>query len=392
MTRYRKPPGNSFQQSRVPQTRPLFCFLKNKDSKNRLVIESNDRDLDCCRHRHQNRCHRCREEDHNDMDNNNNGGERLIEFTQTPAIEDGTFNWWGEPSPDMKPLDSRSLVFNSKKIKRGFQIMGQPLVHLRITSDQPVFNIVVRLEDVAENGQISFITGALIHSTNYKNEDERINPVNFPINTPTDVEIKMHYTTWTFRKCHRVRLSISMIEYPLVWAQPVISNLTIDLSAKHSFLNLPLPNEALIPQRMPPPEYIATRPGVITIAGVDLTPFKVIHLNGRDVAVAVESSDWIVINEANTSFHLKRYNTISYYIDTTNPAICEFIADGVYSVVINENTPSSREVKVTSYIDVKSDATNFYAQVQRKLFENGVMVGEISFPSLGYETIPRDFQ
>ena len=89
-----------------------------------------------------------------------------------------TLNWWGEVTGNMQQMDDRSLVFDSPKMTETKYILGKPTVHLKTAADQPLLDWIIRLEDVAPDGSVSFITGGLFHSSQYVS---RLDPKDFPI-------------------------------------------------------------------------------------------------------------------------------------------------------------------------------------------------------------------
>lgn len=303
----------------------------------------------------------------------------VVKFKQNPGMADETLNWWGERTGDMKQLDSRSLVFDSVPMRETKLILGCPKVFLNTSVDKPLLDWIIRLEDVAPDGSVSFITGGLLQSSQYKS---RMQPQDFPLNTFTDIEIPLHFTTWTFRPGHKVRIALSMIEFPLVWPTPYIT--TVQLSVgdpKGSRVSLPtvLEKDAKIIE-MPKVGEIAQRPGVTWITDKELTPFTVTNhpQHKIDVAEAEESSIWEVDGRT-----YKRDNRLTYIISTEDPANTTFKGDGNYSVTVD-----GREIRAKSLTTIVSDEKNFTVKVQRKLYENSTLVREKEWQ----EVIPRDFQ
>ncbi len=304
-------------------------------------------------------------------------GKGIVKFKQMPGIADETLNWWGEVTGDMKDLDARSLVFDSPKMTETKYILGYPKVNLKTAADQPLLDWIIRLEDVAPDGTASLITGGLFHSADYIS---RFDPKDFPINKFIDIEIPLHYTTWTFKPGHRVRVSVSLYEFPLVWPTPYLSTIQI---AMGDTTKLTLPEASLnsaVIQTMQPVEEIKSRPGVNWIHEQELTPFKVTHYPSHkiDIAEAEESSLWEVDGR-----QYMRKNSMTYIISTEDPANASFKSEGNYEIKIGD-----RVILAKSIMQVTSDKKNFEVKVRRELYENNVLIKTRDWK----EIIPRDYQ
>lgn len=305
--------------------------------------------------------------------------KNIISFKQTPGIAENTLNWWGEATGDMRPMDKRSLVFDTAPITESQYILGFPKIHLKTAADQPLLDWIVRLEDVAPDGQVSFITGALFHSSQYIS---RLNPKPFPKNKMIDIEFPLHYTTWTFKPGHRIRVAVSLIEFPLVWPTPYQTNMQLavgDLNASRLTLPTVSPENIAFPT-MPALETVTPRPGVNWIHEVELTPFVITHYPNHhiDVAEAEESSLWEVDGRL-----FNRKNTMTYIIDTQDPSNATFKSNGNFSAKVGDKL-----IRATSLMHVTSDMKNFDVTVTRELFEDNVLIRKKEW----HEVIPRDFQ
>ena len=76
---------------------------------------------------------------------------------------------------------------------------------------------VARLEDVQPDGTVSLVTGSNINGSQ---RESRLNPKPLVPGEAFDVDFEMHFTTWTFKPGHRVRLAISNAAFPMIWPTP----------------------------------------------------------------------------------------------------------------------------------------------------------------------------
>ncbi len=67
----------------------------------------------------------------------------------------GPTMWWGSIPPDQAPMDKDSLVYDSGILTETFEISGRPLAKLNVSADAIRANWVVRLSDIAPDGQVT---------------------------------------------------------------------------------------------------------------------------------------------------------------------------------------------------------------------------------------------
>ncbi|HEV7499737.1 MAG TPA: CocE/NonD family hydrolase, partial [Vicinamibacteria bacterium] len=174
--------------------------------------------------------------------------------------------WWGELTPDQRPADAWSLVYDSAPLPEDLEILGFPKALLRGSADAPQANWFARLSDVAPDGQVTLVTGAGLSGAQ-RESAEHPSALERGRLYPFDVE--MHFTSWVFPKGHRVRLAVSNALWPMIWPTP--STMTTQLSlggADGSRLVLPvMPREARPKPDFAPPEPSADRSGVRSTGG-----------------------------------------------------------------------------------------------------------------------------
>lgn len=136
---------------------------------------------------------------------------------------------------DQREEDGGSLVFDSEPLTSPVEILGAPVVNLRLAADQPVAMVVVRLSDVAPTQEATRVTYGLLNLTHRDShgEPEPLEPGRF-----YDVRVQLNDIAQRFPTGHRLRVSVSTSYWPLAWPAPRPVKLTVDTAA--STLDLPV--------------------------------------------------------------------------------------------------------------------------------------------------------
>ena len=186
--------------------------------------------------------------------------------------------------------DERSVLFDSPPLAEDLEIFGRPSLRLRVTSDQSVAHIAVRLTEVAPDGRSWLVAHAL---RNLTHRDSHETPTALEPGRDYAVDLPMAFIAHRFSQGSRLRIAISDSLWPLVWPAPTPATLTLAGAALH----LPVrPMEAepapfRIPEIRTPPSTLwkatdvptapdadgvwrlrsESRPTTTTVAGVTVT-------------------------------------------------------------------------------------------------------------------------
>jgi len=138
----------------------------------------------------------------------------------------GPTMWWGSITPDQQPMDDHSLVYDSEPLLEPLEILGRPIAKLMVTASARRANWVVRLSDVAPDGQATQVGGAAFNGTH---RNSARNPEDIVPNEEFPLKIELHFTSWVFPEGHRIRISISNGMWPMLWPtqMPFTSTLRI---------------------------------------------------------------------------------------------------------------------------------------------------------------------
>lgn len=180
---------------------------------------------------------------------------------QAAGVDAGPFCGWGGPAdspPDQRTDDGLSLCFTSLPVSDRMEIVGSPVLHVRLAADRPRALIVVRLCDVWPDGRSTLITRGLL---NLAHRDSHECPEPLEQGTRYRVSVSLDTIAYAVPAGHRLRLAVSPTYWPWAWpsSEPVILTVFAGLD---SFLALPLrtggaerdePAHFAVPERSPPP-------------------------------------------------------------------------------------------------------------------------------------------
>lgn len=307
-------------------------------------------------------------------------GEQAEESLRyVPSYGVATGLWWGEPTGDIRPDDAGSLVFDSPVVEESFEIAGFPKVHLRVSADAPLAHWVARLEDVQPDGTVSLVAGRLLNGSQ---RNSRLNPEALVPGEIYDLEFKMHFTTWTFQRGHRIRLSVSNSLFPMIWPTPYPMTTTLYLGDENTYFELPvIPAVERKAPNFLPPEPREERTDARYLEG-EAWPQGFYEWK-RDLWSTKTSVEWKGYSDfenPNGRFHT--YERNYYETSDKRPADSRFSGEAGRRIQLKD-----RALEFRTTLDVRSDEKNFYVTVVRYVYENGRLLRQREWQ----ETIPRVF-
>ena len=140
----------------------------------------------------------------------------------------------GEFANDQRLDDDQSRTFDTPPLENALCIVGQPITHLYISSDQPVTNVAVRLCDLHPTGESTLVTYGVLnltHRESHETPEALVPGLAYP------VEVALNHIAYRLPAGHQLRLSISNAYWPLIWPSPFKDTLQLELSSCH--LSLP---------------------------------------------------------------------------------------------------------------------------------------------------------
>ncbi|HUL71140.1 MAG TPA: CocE/NonD family hydrolase [Gemmatimonadales bacterium] len=286
-------------------------------------------------------------------------------------------DWWGEPTGDMRADDAGSLVYDGEPLREPMVLIGTARVSLRVSASGPLANWTARLEDVAPDGPVSLVTGAAINGTQ---RESTLAPKRLEPGRVYDLEIPLHFTTWTFQPGHRIRLAVSNAQFPMIWPTPYPMTTSLWLGTGATRLELPVvTGDPGPPPDLPAPEPREHRPDARTLAGAPPTVSRVIlDQLGRTTGVEYSAGDRFTIGTRRIDNQEREY----YQTNEVDPADSRFLGEESHRIQL----PSGR-VTLKTTIDIRSDSAAFHVTVTRRIYRDDRLVRERRWK----ESIPREF-
>jgi putative CocE/NonD family hydrolase len=169
------------------------------------------------------------------------GGRLALRSPQTTGGAGGEWCPYGlggigpELPTDQREDDAHSLVFDGPALETPLEILGAPVATLELESDQPVAQVVVRLNDIAPNGQVTRVTYGVLNLTH---REGHASPKPLEPGRHYRVTVQLNDTGHRFLPGHRIRVALSTAYWPIVWPAP--GPVTLSLRTATSTMALPV--------------------------------------------------------------------------------------------------------------------------------------------------------
>jgi len=300
-----------------------------------------------------------------------------LKYVPSIGVEAGF--WWGELLADQRPVDAFSLVYDSAPLKEEVAILGWPHAMLQASAPVPLADWFARLSDLAPDGSVTQVTGAGINGAL---RDSTSDPHDLEPGKIYPLDIEMHLTSWVFPKGHRIRLSVSNAQWPMVWPTPYAMTTSLGLGGESgSRLILPTVPEkssGLTPLSAPEP---SEKRADIKAFGFPWPGEWILQRDeGRQKTTVVwkgkDGAEYPWGKETN-------YEQLTYEVEDAHPAVnaVHGEAETIYEL-------KGRVLTWRGHLAVTSDGTNFYYKYTREVLKDGQVVKQRTWE----ETIPRDRQ
>jgi putative CocE/NonD family hydrolase len=150
--------------------------------------------------------------------------------------------------PDQTPDDKRSLRFDSAQLETDVEILGNPQVVVRLSSDQPVAHLAVRINEVTPAGESWNVSYGVLNLTH---RDGHENPAPLVSGKEYEIRVPCYFATHRFKKGSRIRVAMTESLWPMVWPSP--RPVTLTIRAGESYLVLPVRPAEAVERAMPIP-------------------------------------------------------------------------------------------------------------------------------------------
>jgi len=120
--------------------------------------------------------------------------------------------------------DAKSLTFDSAPLQNDLDVVGTPVLTVRVSADVPVAKLAVRLNEVTPRGESWMVSSGVLNLTH---RNSHATPVPLEPGTFYDVQVPLFFTAKRLRTGNRIRIALSESFWPLLWPSPKIATLTI---------------------------------------------------------------------------------------------------------------------------------------------------------------------
>lgn len=308
-----------------------------------------------------------------------------LKYKASAGIEaSGSVMWWGDWSPDQKKTDDYSLIYETEPLEENLSILGFPEVHINCSISTSQAHFISRLSDVSPGNSVTLVTGAGLNGSHRKSS---VNPQLMQPNKIYPLDIEMHFTSWTFKKGHRIRVSLSNGQWPMIWPNPSPLLFTLQLGGDNSsVLRLPIIN---MKEKGAVPEFKLPAKDLV-LEGYQTTEYGTVsgfaEISETKYNPKTGSTQVIAKNSGKTVYPWAKWNTKEHIVHEVNDKSPAFTSvKSEYEIQIETK---GQTLTWLGILDFNSDAQNFYYSYTRKLLESESLIRSKTWR----DTIPRDFQ
>lgn len=155
--------------------------------------------------------------------------------------------WWGEPTGDVRKADEGALVFDSEPLTEDQILLGLPTVFVQASVNKEAAHFIARVEDVFPDGTVAFVTGGALNGLNRGSAED---PSPLKPGEWMNLKIPLRFSTWTFKKGHRIRVAITNNQFPMFFA-PMGVEMKVKVGTAATRIELPMIKPADLAAQIP---------------------------------------------------------------------------------------------------------------------------------------------
>ena len=283
--------------------------------------------------------------------------------------------WLGPEMPgDQRKDDAKSLCFDTDPLPAALDIVGAPLVRLKLAADKPLAMVAVRLCEVQDDGASTRITYGVLNLT-HRDGHEAPKPV-----VPGEImEITLQLDDVAYRAAagKRLRVAVSSTYWPLVWPSPEAVTLTVSGGA----IELPVRPGGGDRDEIAFEEAEAARPQNTQTIKPSSNERKVERDEATGLVTLSIVDDFGDIRDAEHGLISGGIAREKWTIDPKNPQSAKGVTHWTATIGRDD-----WKVRTEAFASMRSDATHFYLTGRLEGYDGDVRLFERNF----FETIPRD--
>jgi uncharacterized protein len=289
----------------------------------------------------------------------------------------------GGVGPDMS-LDQRlddaySLVFDGAPFDEPLEILGGAVLDLTLSVDKPALQLIVRLNDMAPDGQVARVTYGVLNLTHRVGHER---PEYLEPGKQYKVRLHLNDAGHRFGVGHRIRVAISTAYWPIIWPAPERGCVSIVPGSSSIALPVRKAIRPEVPVAFGPPDSAAP-----TTKRRELTSGTSTRSITYDVGTGIQSIE-VVFDVGRSIFEdiavESGYRKVfSYRIHPDNPNSARAIAE---FQLVNRRA-GGWDTTIHSRTAVGCTATEYLVEVDLAAFSEGQRI----FSRTWTQSIPRDF-
>lgn len=307
------------------------------------------------------------------------GCSETINSSVSTGLTSGEYMPWStvaELPHDQRPDDAKSVCFDGEPLDEHLELLGTPVVQLKVTSDLDEGLIVARLCDVAPDGASTLVSYGLL---NLKLRDGREHVATIAPGEPMAVTVRLNDVGWRLKPGHRLRLALSTQMWPMAW--PLAGSATLSLDLASCWLELPV--------RSRDSEGDVSRPFDVAEAA-DTPAHEILRpaSGSRDIHYNIQTGE--IVYDVNSDGGEIRFEATDLTFGSTNTQ-CYRITEGdplSAKIEYRADFSFSRgdwDVRTESELVVSCDASHFFLDGRIAAFEGKAEV----FSRTWNEKVPR---
>lgn len=266
--------------------------------------------------------------------------------------------WWGEPTGDMAADAATSLHYMLPADTTGSVLLGMPQVRIVARHGAPLAHWSARLEDVAPDGRVALVTGGAVNATM---RHASAAPARLTPGAVDTLTFDLHFTTWTLREGHRLRLALSNAQFPMLWPTPY--PMASVVSPRDSWVVLPTapPADTRHAPALPAPEARASRPGVEYLTDSSFGPLVSRDPDGATSVRWFSASTWRIGPTGYQDLEEEHYR-----VHDREPAAASFRGRAVREIIRGSDT-----LRLETRIAITGSREALEVEVVRTLARDG---------------------
>ncbi|WP_343080256.1 CocE/NonD family hydrolase [Ostreiculturibacter nitratireducens] len=132
--------------------------------------------------------------------------------------------WLGPEMPgDQRADDALSACFDSGPMP-ATDLLGAPVLRLKLKSDNPLAQVAVRLNHLHPDGASTRITWGVL---NLAHRHSHADPVPLKPGEEVEVTVPLDHIAYRLPEGHRLRVAVSSAYWPMLWPSPETATLTL---------------------------------------------------------------------------------------------------------------------------------------------------------------------